>query len=96
MQNNWLHVSCCVLSFVKKTTFVPALLKPADFIGKAALQEIKANGLRRKLCYLSVDTDNIDPEGNETIWLDGKVSAGKKKKKKILAKTILYVDNKVF
>lgn len=62
--------------------FVPALLKPADFIGKAALQEIKANGLRRKLCYLSVDTDNIDPEGNETIWLDGKVSTGKKKKKK--------------
>lgn len=62
--------------------FVPVLLKPADFIGKAALQEIKANGLRRKLCYLSVDTDNIDPEGNETIWLDGKVSASKKKKKK--------------
>lgn len=49
------------------------LNKPADFIGKAALQEIKANGLRRKLCYLSVHTDDIDPEGNETIWLDGKV-----------------------
>lgn len=61
--------------------FVPALLKPADFIGKAALQKIKANGLRRKLCYLSVETDNIDPEGNETIWLDGKVSARKKKQK---------------
>lgn len=52
------------------------LLKPADFIGKAALQEIKAKGLRRKLCYLSVDTDDIDPEGNETIWLDSKVSDG--------------------
>lgn len=54
------------------------LLKPADFIGKAALQEIKAKGLRRKLCYLSVDTDDIDPEGNETIWLNGKVSNKKK------------------
>lgn len=62
--------------------FAPALLKPADFIGKAALQEIKANGLRRKLCYLSVHTDDIDPEGNETIWLDGKVSASKKTKNK--------------
>uniref|UniRef100_A0A8C6UY89 Dimethylglycine dehydrogenase, mitochondrial n=1 Tax=Neogobius melanostomus TaxID=47308 RepID=A0A8C6UY89_9GOBI len=49
------------------------LNKPADFIGKAALQEIKAKGLKRKLSYISVDTDDIDPEGNETIWLDDKV-----------------------
>uniref|UniRef100_A0A8C6L049 Dimethylglycine dehydrogenase, mitochondrial n=1 Tax=Nothobranchius furzeri TaxID=105023 RepID=A0A8C6L049_NOTFU len=49
------------------------LNKPADFIGKAALQEIKARGLKRKLSYLFVDTDDIDPEGNETIWHNGKV-----------------------
>lgn len=49
------------------------LNKPADFIGKAALQEIKAKGLKRKLSYISVDTDDIDPEGNETIWLNDKV-----------------------
>ncbi|XP_061118700.1 dimethylglycine dehydrogenase, mitochondrial [Conger conger] len=49
------------------------LNKPADFIGKKALQEIKTKGLKRKLAYLSVDTDNIDPEGNETIWHKGKV-----------------------
>ncbi|KAK0140890.1 Dimethylglycine dehydrogenase, mitochondrial [Merluccius polli] len=49
------------------------LNKPADFIGKAALQEIKAKGLKRKLSYISLDTDNVDPEGNETIWLNGKV-----------------------
>lgn len=49
------------------------LNKPADFIGKKALQEIKAQGLKRKLAYLAVDTDNIDPEGNETIWHNGKV-----------------------
>ncbi|XP_005802531.1 dimethylglycine dehydrogenase, mitochondrial [Xiphophorus maculatus] len=47
--------------------------KPADFVGKAALQEVKAKGLKRKLSYLSVRTADVDPEGNETIWLDGKV-----------------------
>ncbi|XP_061654987.1 dimethylglycine dehydrogenase, mitochondrial [Phyllopteryx taeniolatus] len=49
------------------------LNKPADFIGKAALQEIKAKGLKRKLSYLAVETHDIDPEGNETVWHDGKV-----------------------
>uniref|UniRef100_A0A7N5ZWV8 Dimethylglycine dehydrogenase n=1 Tax=Anabas testudineus TaxID=64144 RepID=A0A7N5ZWV8_ANATE len=49
------------------------LNKPADFIGKAALQEIKAKGLKRKLSYITVDTDDIDPEGNETVWHNGKV-----------------------
>ncbi|CAB1332605.1 unnamed protein product [Coregonus sp. 'balchen'] len=49
------------------------LNKPADFIGKAALQEIKAKGLKRKLSYITMDTDAVDPEGNETIWLNGKV-----------------------
>lgn len=48
--------------------------QPADFIGKAALQEIKAKGLKRKLSYITLDTDNIDPEGNETVWHNGKVS----------------------
>lgn len=75
--------------------FALVLLKPADFIGKAALQEIKAKGLKRKLCYLSVDTDDIDPEGNETIWLDGKVSNSKKKK--ILTKicVLCYVFKRI-
>ncbi|XP_023678798.2 dimethylglycine dehydrogenase, mitochondrial isoform X1 [Paramormyrops kingsleyae] len=49
------------------------LNKPADFIGKKALQEIMAVGLTRKLAYLTVQTDDVDPEGNETIWHDGKV-----------------------
>lgn len=49
-------------------------MQPADFIGKAALQEIKAKGLRRKLSYITLDTDDIDPEGNETVWYNGKVS----------------------
>lgn len=54
--------------------FVLIAEQPADFIGKAALQEIKAMGLKRKLSYLSVDTDDVDPEGNETIWHNGQVS----------------------
>lgn len=54
--------------------FAPVFVQPADFIGKAALQEIKAKGLKRKLSYLSLDTDDIDPEGNETVWHNGKVS----------------------
>lgn len=49
------------------------LVQPADFIGKAALQEIKAKGLKRKLSYITLDTDDIDPEGNETVWHNGKV-----------------------
>uniref|UniRef100_A0A8C5ECM1 Dimethylglycine dehydrogenase n=1 Tax=Gouania willdenowi TaxID=441366 RepID=A0A8C5ECM1_GOUWI len=49
------------------------LNKPGDFIGKAALQEIKAKGLKRKLSYISLDTDDIDAEGNETVWCNGKV-----------------------
>ncbi|XP_034048900.1 dimethylglycine dehydrogenase, mitochondrial [Thalassophryne amazonica] len=49
------------------------LNKPADFIGKAALRDIKAKGLKRKLSYISVESDNVDPEGNETVWHNGKV-----------------------
>ncbi|MEQ2193418.1 hypothetical protein XENOCAPTIV_024829 [Xenoophorus captivus] len=36
-------------------------------------EEIKGKGLKRKLSYLSVRTDDVDPEGNETIWHNGKV-----------------------
>uniref|UniRef100_A0A3Q3IK59 Dimethylglycine dehydrogenase n=1 Tax=Monopterus albus TaxID=43700 RepID=A0A3Q3IK59_MONAL len=49
------------------------LNKPVDFIGKAALQEIKAKGLKRKLSYIKLDSNDNDPEGNETIWHNGKV-----------------------
>lgn len=53
-------------------------VQPADFIGKAALQEIKAKGLKRKLSYITLDTDDIDPEGNETVWHKGKVRNNEK------------------
>uniref|UniRef100_A0A4W3JNK5 Dimethylglycine dehydrogenase n=1 Tax=Callorhinchus milii TaxID=7868 RepID=A0A4W3JNK5_CALMI len=49
------------------------LNKPAEFIGKQALRKIKEEGLQRKLVYLTLQTDDIDPEGNESIWHQGKV-----------------------
>ncbi|XP_072650033.1 dimethylglycine dehydrogenase, mitochondrial isoform X4 [Canis lupus baileyi] len=49
------------------------LNKPADFIGKQALKQIKAKGLKRRLVCLTLATDDVDPEGNESIWFDGKV-----------------------
>uniref|UniRef100_A0A2K5NUH4 Dimethylglycine dehydrogenase n=1 Tax=Cercocebus atys TaxID=9531 RepID=A0A2K5NUH4_CERAT len=49
------------------------LNKPADFIGKQALKQIKAKGLKRRLVCLTLATDDVDPEGNESIWHNGKV-----------------------
>nr|KAF6354699.1 dimethylglycine dehydrogenase [Myotis myotis] len=49
------------------------LNKPADFIGKQALKQIKAEGLKRRLVCLTLATDDVDPEGNESIWHKGKV-----------------------
>ena len=49
--------------------------QPADFIGKAALERILSgeSNLENKLVMLTVDSKNVDPEGNETVWLDNKV-----------------------
>lgn len=49
------------------------LNKPADFIGKQALKQIKAEGLRRRLVCLTLATEDVDPEGNESVWYKGKV-----------------------
>uniref|UniRef100_A0A8C5UAM9 Dimethylglycine dehydrogenase, mitochondrial n=1 Tax=Malurus cyaneus samueli TaxID=2593467 RepID=A0A8C5UAM9_9PASS len=49
------------------------LNKAADFTGKQALKHIKEKGLKRRLVYLTVETDNVDPEGNESVWHNGKV-----------------------
>ncbi|KAL2099803.1 hypothetical protein ACEWY4_004197 [Coilia grayii] len=67
------EMNCDTNPFEAGLDYFIKLNKPADFIGKQALQQIKAEGLRRKLSYLMVDTDDIDPEGNETIWHNGKV-----------------------
>lgn len=48
-------------------------MQSADFIGKQALQKIKAEGTAKKLVFLNVDTTDSDPEGNESIWFQDKV-----------------------
>ncbi|XP_062410583.1 dimethylglycine dehydrogenase, mitochondrial [Sardina pilchardus] len=67
------EMNCDTNPFDAGLDYFIKLNKSADFIGKQALQTIKAQGLQRKLAYLTVDTDDIDPEGNETIWHNGKV-----------------------
>ncbi|MEE9598316.1 MAG: glycine cleavage T C-terminal barrel domain-containing protein, partial [Acidiferrobacterales bacterium] len=47
--------------------------KPADFIGKAAAQAEKAQGVKRKLCTFVVDTNDVDVWADEPIWKDGQV-----------------------
>jgi glycine cleavage system aminomethyltransferase T len=37
------------------------------------LKKIKEEGLSRKCVCLTVDTTDVDPEGDETVWHDGKV-----------------------
>ncbi|XP_033120611.1 dimethylglycine dehydrogenase, mitochondrial-like [Anneissia japonica] len=49
------------------------LKKEADFIGKDALLALKEQGLKRKLVLLTVETDDVDPEGNETVRVNGEV-----------------------
>ncbi|GAB6032248.1 hypothetical protein CHUAL_010888 [Chamberlinius hualienensis] len=49
------------------------LNKETEFIGKQALRDILRNGLTRQLVHLKVDTNNVDPEGNETVWCHDKV-----------------------
>lgn len=44
-----------------------------DFIGRESLLKHKENGIKKKLCMLAVETTDVDPEGNETIWFGGKV-----------------------
>ena len=44
-----------------------------DFIGRENLLKHKENGIKKKLCMLTVETSDVDPEGNETIWFGGKV-----------------------
>jgi dimethylglycine dehydrogenase len=50
------------------------LNKSAEFIGKKALIRLKADGYKRRLVLLSVDTsDGVDPNGNESIWFGDRV-----------------------
>ena len=58
---------------VKSLTDLYHFFQPADFIGKSAVQKLKEEGLKRKLVMMTVATDDVDPEGNETVWSKDKV-----------------------
>ncbi|EDO40332.1 predicted protein [Nematostella vectensis] len=47
--------------------------KGVNFIGREALLKQKEEGVKRRLCMLTVETTDTDPEGNESIWFGGKV-----------------------
>lgn len=55
------------------SSFSLVFFQAADFTGKQALKQIKETGLKRRLVYLTLETDNVDPEGNESVWHNGKV-----------------------
>jgi len=48
-------------------------LNKGDFIGRDATVERKENGIDTQLVYLSVDTDDADPAGNEPVFDDERV-----------------------
>ena len=54
--------------------FIVLTVQGVDFIGREALLKHKENGIQKKVCMLIVDTNDVDPEGNETIWFGGKVT----------------------
>ncbi|SFS41929.1 dimethylglycine dehydrogenase [Sulfitobacter marinus] len=48
-------------------------LEKGDFIGKAALLQRKADGLRKKLVTLKIDADHAPAHGGASLMRDGKV-----------------------
>ena len=42
--------------------------KSVEFVGREAVRRLRADGPRRRLVVLAVDTDEVDATGNETVW----------------------------
>jgi hypothetical protein len=51
----------------------PDLCFQANFIGKEALMASRSEWRNQRVTMLEVDVDNVDPEGNESIWSCGRV-----------------------
>jgi len=49
------------------------LNKGVNFIGRNALLQLKKDDCERHLCFLTLDTTDVDPEGNETVWYANQV-----------------------
>ncbi|XP_045124793.1 dimethylglycine dehydrogenase, mitochondrial-like isoform X1 [Portunus trituberculatus] len=48
-------------------------MKKGDFVGRAAVMELLKQRPKRMLVQLKVDSEDVDPHGDETVWLCGKV-----------------------
>ena len=48
-------------------------MKKADFVGRAALERIQAEGVSQQLVYLEVDAHDADCLGGEPVYADGRV-----------------------
>lgn len=44
-----------------------------NFTGRDTLLKLNKDDCERVLCFLTVDTTDVDPEGNETVWYANKV-----------------------
>ncbi|XP_027056532.1 dimethylglycine dehydrogenase, mitochondrial-like [Pocillopora damicornis] len=66
MNTSTTAVEADLMSFVK-------LDKGVEFIGREALLKLKRDDCERVLCFMTVDTTDVDPEGNETVWNGKKV-----------------------
>ena len=63
-------------SFEAGLDFFVKMKKSANFIGKNSLEKILSGmepGSKNQLVLITIDSDNVDPEDNETIWMDNKV-----------------------
>jgi len=47
--------------------------KETEFVGREALRRIRAEGPRRRLVLLTVDTNDVDAIGNESVWYGDRV-----------------------
>ena len=48
-------------------------MQGVNFNGRDALLQLKKKHCERLLCFLTVDTTDVDPEGNETVWFANQV-----------------------
>lgn len=48
-------------------------MNKGDFVGRAAVQDLLKYRSRRHLVLVKIDSTDVDPHGDETVWLCGKV-----------------------
>ena len=49
-------------------------IQETDFVGKEALRKVLEDGWANQLVTVTVDSSDVDPEGNESVWIGNQVS----------------------